>query len=208
MHFRPRVCCVDCLRVSFGWLMSLGRIVRGCITEIGRGGACVPARVALQGRIHRSSPAYNVYIFGMETPLCARPCRPARAHPSFIPRIQCVYFWYGNAAVCPPVSPCKGASVVHPRTQCVYFWYGNAAMRTFGRAHRHRPYHSKHTSPFCKDENKNFNARSNAASIEIKNNNDQRTIFFYYYTKIKYIHRYLNSDLSCTLSNESAQLQM
>ena len=24
--------------------------------EIGRGGACVPARVALQGRIHRSSP--------------------------------------------------------------------------------------------------------------------------------------------------------
>ena len=24
--------------------------------------------------------------------------------------------------------------------QCVYFWYGNAAARTFGRAHRHRPY--------------------------------------------------------------------
>ena len=21
-----------------------------------------------------------------------------------------------------------------------YFWYGNAAVRTFGRAHRHRPY--------------------------------------------------------------------
>ena len=37
--------------------------------EIGRGGAYVPARVALQGRIHRSSP-----------------------------RTQCVYFWYGNAA--------------------------------------------------------------------------------------------------------------
>ena len=53
MHFRPRVCCVDCLRVSFGWLMSLRRIVRGCITEIGRGGAYVPARVALQGRIRR-----------------------------------------------------------------------------------------------------------------------------------------------------------
>ena len=50
--------------------------------EFGRGGAYVPARVALQGRIHRSIP----------------------------------------------------------RTQCVYFWYGNAATRTFGRAHRHRPY--------------------------------------------------------------------
>ena len=52
MHFRPRVC-VDCLRVSFGRLVSLGRIVRGCITEFGRGGACVPARVVLQGRICR-----------------------------------------------------------------------------------------------------------------------------------------------------------
>ena len=50
--------------------------------EMGRGGACVPARVAPQGRIHRSIP----------------------------------------------------------RAQCVCFWYGNAATRTFGRAHRHRPY--------------------------------------------------------------------
>jgi len=49
---------------------------------MGRGGTCVPARVAPQGRIHRSIP----------------------------------------------------------RTQCVYFWYGNAAARTFGRAHRRRPY--------------------------------------------------------------------
>ena len=24
----------------------------------------------------------------------------------------------------------------------MYFWYGNAAAQTFGRAHRHRPYHS------------------------------------------------------------------
>ena len=37
--------------------------------EIGRGGAYVPARVALQGRIHRS-----------------------------IPRAQCACSWYGNAA--------------------------------------------------------------------------------------------------------------
>ena len=34
------------------------------MVEIGRGGACVPARVALQGRIHRSSPrAQCVYFF-------------------------------------------------------------------------------------------------------------------------------------------------
>ena len=71
--FPPPMCCVGgCLRVSFGWLMSLGRIVRGCITEIGRGGACVPARVALQGRIRRSFPAHNACIFGMETPLRGR----------------------------------------------------------------------------------------------------------------------------------------
>ena len=40
--------------------------------EIGRGGACVPARVAPQGRIHRSSPAHNACVFGMETPLRGR----------------------------------------------------------------------------------------------------------------------------------------
>ena len=33
-----------------------------CITEIGRGGAYVPARVAPQGRIRRSSPAHNACI--------------------------------------------------------------------------------------------------------------------------------------------------
>ena len=40
--------------------------------EIGRGGACVPARVALLGRIHSSFPVRNVCIFGMETPLRGR----------------------------------------------------------------------------------------------------------------------------------------
>ena len=43
-----------------------------CITEFGRGGACVPARVALQGRIRRSFLAHNACIFGMETPLRGR----------------------------------------------------------------------------------------------------------------------------------------
>ena len=40
--------------------------------EIGRGGACVPARFAPQGRIHRSSPAHNACIFVMETLLRRR----------------------------------------------------------------------------------------------------------------------------------------
>ena len=72
MHFRPP--CVGGIVYAFrlGGLISLGRIVRGCITEMGRGGACVPARVALQGRIHRSFPAHNACIFGMETPLRGR----------------------------------------------------------------------------------------------------------------------------------------
>ena len=39
---------------------------------MGRGGACVPVRVALQGRIRRSTPAHNAYVFGMETPLRGR----------------------------------------------------------------------------------------------------------------------------------------
>ena len=40
--------------------------------EIGRGGACVPARVA-PTRAHPSfTPVHNAYIFGMETPLRGR----------------------------------------------------------------------------------------------------------------------------------------
>ena len=42
------------------------------MVEMGRGGAYVPARVALQGRIHRSSPTHDAYVFGMETPLRGR----------------------------------------------------------------------------------------------------------------------------------------
>ena len=40
--------------------------------EFGRGGAYVPARVAPQGRIHRSFPAHNACVFDMETPLRGR----------------------------------------------------------------------------------------------------------------------------------------
>ena len=64
MHFRPRCVWGDCLRVAFGWIDVVGE---DCVQmvilfvwdawknmmEIGRGGACVPARVALQGRIRR-----------------------------------------------------------------------------------------------------------------------------------------------------------
>ena len=42
------------------------------ITEMGRGGAYVPARVALQGRIHHLFLAHDACIFGMETPLRGR----------------------------------------------------------------------------------------------------------------------------------------
>ena len=53
-----------------------------------------------------------------------------------------VVWWslVGAVPMCPPVSPHEGAFIVHsPHTMRV-FWYGNAATRTFGRAHRHRPY--------------------------------------------------------------------
>ena len=60
--------------ISFGWivckwLFCLCGIAWQNITERSRGSACVPARVAPQGHIRRSSPAHNACIFGMETPL-------------------------------------------------------------------------------------------------------------------------------------------
>ena len=47
--------------------------------EIGRGGAYVPARVALQGRIHRSSPAHDAYVFGYGN-AATRTCGRAHRH--------------------------------------------------------------------------------------------------------------------------------
>ena len=52
--------------------VDYGRIARKSMMEMGRGGACVPARVAPQGRIHRSFPVRDACIFGMETPLRGR----------------------------------------------------------------------------------------------------------------------------------------
>ena len=65
------------LRISFGWIthgwmMPFNGMVQKGMVEFGRGGACVPARVALQGRIHHSFPAHNACVFGMETPLRGR----------------------------------------------------------------------------------------------------------------------------------------
>ena len=42
--------------------------------------------------------------------------------------------------MCPPVSPCKGASAVKFPCTMRIFLDGNAAARMFGRAHRRRPY--------------------------------------------------------------------
>ena len=64
------------------WLFCLYGIVWKNMMEIGRGGACVPARVALQGRIRRSSPAHNACVFIMETPLRERSGGHAGAAPT------------------------------------------------------------------------------------------------------------------------------
>ena len=62
--------------------------------EIGRGGACVPARVALQGRIRRSSPAHNACVFIMETPLRGRSGGHAGTAPTCFVWVDCV--WDGD----------------------------------------------------------------------------------------------------------------
>ena len=97
----------------------------------GRGGACVPAHVALQGRIRRSSPAHNACIFGMETPLRERSGGHAGTAPTVLfgwivhgtvdgvcvgLRGKILRSVVGAVPVCPPVSPHKGASIVHSRT--------------------------------------------------------------------------------------------
>ena len=69
--------------IACKWLFCLYGIVGKNITERGRGGACVPARVALQGRIHRSFPTHNACIFGMETPLRERSGGHTGTAPTF-----------------------------------------------------------------------------------------------------------------------------
>ena len=71
-------------------------VARKNMMEIGRGGACVPARVALQGRIRRSSPAHNACIFGMETPLHERSGGHAGTAPTCFVCADCVEKYGGD----------------------------------------------------------------------------------------------------------------
>ena len=135
-------------RIACGWLISFGWIV--CkwlfclcgivwknITEMGRGGACVPARVALQGRIHRSSPR-TMCVFLVWKRRYADVRAGTQAPPLRFRLVDCVWDgWFrlgglrvngyfvcvrlrgkilrglvGAAPVCPPVSPYKGASII------------------------------------------------------------------------------------------------
>ena len=68
-------------------------------------------------------------------PVC-RPVRPARAHPSLaVPFTDGnMLFAHGNASFA-----AENATFADGSTS---FSDGNAATRTFGRAHRRRPYHS------------------------------------------------------------------
>ena len=115
MHFRPPMCCVDCLRVSFGWLMSLGRIVRGWLVSF--------------GWIARGQLMSFVWIV-CKWLFCL--CGIAWKNMMEVGR--------GGACVPARVALSRAHPSLPPCAQCVCFWYGNAAARTFGRAHRHRPY--------------------------------------------------------------------
>ena len=72
--------------MSFGWIVCkwsfyLCGIAWKIMMEFGRGGACVPARIALQGRIHRSRPCTNCVCFWYGN-AATRTRRPTRAHSS------------------------------------------------------------------------------------------------------------------------------
>ena len=66
-------------------------------------------------------------------PVC-RPARPARAHPSLV-----VPFMDGNRSFAHGSASFAGGNATFADGN-TSFWYGNAAVRTFGRARRHRPY--------------------------------------------------------------------
>ena len=58
--------------------------------EIGRGGACVPARVALRGRIHRLFPAHNTCVFFVWKRRCADVRAGTQAPPYGFVWVDCV----------------------------------------------------------------------------------------------------------------------
>ena len=69
-------------------------------------------------------------------PVC-RPARPAKG-ASIVRRVERTG---GNVAFADGCASFTGGNMLFA-CGIVPFWYGNAAARTFGRAHRHRPYHS------------------------------------------------------------------
>ena len=69
-------------QIAYKWLFFLRGIVWKNMMEMGRGGACVPARVAPQGRIHRYPPRTMRVFLGMETPLRGRSGGHAGAAPT------------------------------------------------------------------------------------------------------------------------------
>ena len=98
--------------------------------EIGRGGAYVPARVALQGRIRRSSPAHNACVVIMETLLRGRSGGHAGTAPTvslgWIARGRLMLFGWiawknitemGRGGACVPahVVPSRAHSLFIPR---------------------------------------------------------------------------------------------
>ena len=141
-----------------------------CITEIGRGGACVPARVAPQGCIHRSSPRtmrvflvwkhrYSDVRAGTQAPPLRFRLGGLRVGRLISFGVNCAWTEFclcriawenitergrGGAYVPAHVALQGRIHRSIPRAQCVmhktHFPYGNAAARTFGRARRHRPY--------------------------------------------------------------------
>ena len=64
-------------RIACGWMMLFNGMVQKGMMEIGRGGACVPARVALQGRICPNHNDTHTFLFKrMRGRECAMHSRP------------------------------------------------------------------------------------------------------------------------------------
>ena len=83
--------------VAHKWLFCLHGIAWKNITEIGRGGACVPARVPHKGASVVKFPAHNACIFGMETPLRGRSGGHTGAAPTVsFGWIACVVLFVGK----------------------------------------------------------------------------------------------------------------
>ena len=89
----------------------------------------------------------DVRVRVVAVPVC-RPARPARAHPSLA-----VPFTDGNMAFAHGSASFADGNATFADGS-TSFSDGNAAARTFGRAHRRRPYHS--------------NTRRHSAKMKIK----------------------------------------